>query len=262
MIQNQPQTPLTLYTFAMSHYSEKIRWTLDCSAISYREVCLTPVFHIRPALLMGRRGQTTLPILQTPDAAIQDSPRILSWLRTHRGPLAVTPMAQQDAIRGVEKRFDAIGKDVARFLYAGSFGLADEHILKLWTDYATPFQTKLIRIGYPLIRWAFKRKLNITPAGAAKAQKRITEVIDWLEMRLARQDSPYLVGTSFTAADITAASLLAPIACPKEHPIYGDPTYQASMVKAIEPWAQRPALRWVRQMYAKHRGSFNGGVFS
>ena len=53
-----PRAPLTLYTFAMSHYSEKIRWTLDACDIPYREVCLSPAFHMGPALRMGGRGQT------------------------------------------------------------------------------------------------------------------------------------------------------------------------------------------------------------
>lgn len=126
---SQAQKALTLYTFAMSHYSEKVRWTLDSSDIPYREVCLSPAFHIAPALRMGGRGQTTLPILQTDQVAIQDSPRILAWLQQHRAPLPVMPEALSQAMREVEQRFDAIGKDVARYLYAHSFGTADAHIV-------------------------------------------------------------------------------------------------------------------------------------
>lgn len=251
---------LTLYTFAMSHYSEKIRWALDHSQIPYREVCMTPVFHIGPALLMGKRGQTTLPVLKTPGTAIQDSPRILSWLSKHCGPLAVLPPAHEAAVREVEKRFDAIGKDVARFLYANSFGVADAHIIKLWTDFASPMQATLIRRGYPFIRWAFKRKLQITSARCERAQQRITEAIDWLEARLASGHT-YLVGDTFTAADITAAALLAPIACPAQHPVYGDRAYQDGMKAAVAPWHGRAALDWVRQVYAQHRGHMLGGVF-
>ena len=116
--------PLTLYTFAMSHYSEKIRWTLDACDIPYREVCLSPAFHIGPALRMGGHGQTTLPIIQGDGYSVQDSPRILTWLQSNRGPLAVMPLAMDTAVRQVEQRFNAIGKDVARYLYAGSFGVA------------------------------------------------------------------------------------------------------------------------------------------
>jgi glutathione S-transferase len=248
-----PSAPFTLYTFAMSHYSEKIRWTLDHCRIPYREVCMTPVFHIGPALIMGKRGQTTLPVLQTPQTAIQDSPRILDWLDQNKGPLDVMPADQQTLWREVAQRFDAIGKDVARFLYMNSFGVADAHIIKLWTEHAKPTQAAIIKAAYPLIRWSFKRKLQITPKRCALAQQRITQAMDWLEAQLL-DGRQYLVGGRLTVADITAASLLAPIACPPEHPVYGDPAYQQAMAGAIAPWRDRPALRWVRQMYSAHRG--------
>ncbi len=251
----------TLYTFAMSHYSEKIRWTLDHARIPYREQCMTPVFHMLPALRMGGRGQTTLPVLRTATEAVQDSPRIVSWLGRHCGPLDVLPIQHEPAVRAAESRFDAIGKDVARFLYANSFGVADDHIVKLWTDHATPMQARFIRIGYPLIRWGFRRKLQINARRAALARQRITEAMDWLEQQLDGRKL-YLVGDTFTVADITAASLLAPIACPTQHPVYGDPAYQAGMAAAIDPWRNRAALHWVRNIYDAHRGAMRGGAFA
>lgn len=255
------QADLTLYTFAMSHYSEKIRWALDHSQLPYREVCMSPVFHMLPALRLGQRGQTTLPILQTQGMAIQDSPRILDWLIDQGDPKDLLPASHRQEIRDVEQRFDAIGKDVARFLYANSFGSADEHILALWTAFATPLQARVLTRGYPLIRWAFKRKLRITPQRAALARQRITDAINWLESRLP-DGRGYLVHNRFSAADITAAALLAPIACPAQHPVYGDPTFAHSMDAAITPWRNRVALQWVRRMYEQHRGDFHGGVFS
>jgi len=245
----------TLYTFAMSHYSEKIRWTLDASNINYREVRMTPVFHVLPALIMGMRGKTTLPVLKTPQATIQDSSRILLWLEKTHAPFALIPPSLSQDIHAVEHHFDAIGKDVARALYAASFGKGDDHILKLWTDHATPGQAIFVRKAYPLIRWAFRRKLNITQQGSERAHRRITEVIDWLENQLS-DGRTYLVGQRFTTADITAASLLAPIACPHQHPVYGDPVYQQTMVEATAPWRDRRALQWVRTMYDLHRGQF------
>lgn len=252
---------LTLYTFAMSHYSEKIRWTLDHSHIPYREVCMTPVFHMLPALRMGKRGQTTLPILQTPRTAIQNSPRILDWLIDNYGPLDVLPAAHLLGIREIEQRFDAIGKDVARFLYANSFGKADEHILRLWTDHASAPQAAFLRLAYPVVRWGFRRKLHITAKRADLALQRITREINWLDTQLA-DGRFYLVNNRFSAADITVAALLAPIACPTQHPVYGDPLFATSMADAIRPWRDRKALQWVRHMYDLHRGEFTGGAFS
>ena len=249
----------TLYTFAMSHYSEKIRWTLDNTRIPYREVCLTPAFHMSTALRLGRRAKTTLPVLKVPSgAAIQDSARILDWLEKNPA-LPLIPSELRIDVRAVEERFNAIGKDVARFLYQASFGSGDEHILKLWTDHASPLQAGVIRRFYPVIRWAFKRKLNINKRSAGRAQIRIGQEIDWLERQLS-SGGDYLVGQRFTVADITAASLLAPLACPKEHPVYGDLAFKTAMSQAIAPWRDRSALTWVRKMYEQHRGQMSGGV--
>lgn len=254
-----PTTPLTLYTFAMSHYSEKIRWTLDASQIAFDEVCMTPVFHMVPALSMGRRGQTTLPILKTPSEAIQDSPRIIDWLAAAQRPFPLLPDHLASEVRAVERRFDAIGKDVARALYAGGFGQADAQIRDLWTAHASPFQALVVRAGYPLIRWGFKQKLQIHAQRTALAQQRISEVMDWLEDRVAH-NGLYLVGERFTVADITAAALLAPIACPTEHPVYSAASYRDGMAGAVKPWLGRPALTWVREVYARHRGTVGGSA--
>lgn len=252
--------PIKLYTFAMSHYSEKVRWTLDTSDIAYREVCLSPAFHIGPALRMGGRGQTTLPIIQGDGFSIQDSPRILTWLQSNRGPLAVMPLALDTRVRQVEQRFDAIGKDVARYLYAGSFGVADDHIIKLWTAHANGVQAAIIRAGYPVMRWVFKQKLQINAKRVDVARVRIRAALDWLDAQLA-DDRRFLVDDAFTVADITAASLLAPLACPAQHPVYGDPAYQVGMRAALQEWQGRPAIAWVRQLYASQRGAMKGGVF-
>jgi glutathione S-transferase len=262
MPQAKPNTtPYTLYTFAMSHYSEKIRWTLDQAGIAYREVCMTPVFHMLPALSKGRRGQTTLPVLETPLGSIQDSPRIIDWLAEHHGPLATLPAAQAQAIREVEARFNAMGKDVARFLYAKSFGVSDELIIRLWVEYATPAQSRFIRLGYPLVRFGFRRKLKIYGKHITRAEQRIGETLDWLDAQLA-DGRRYLIGNRLTVADITAAALLAPLACPLQHPVYGEALYQEGMKGALKVWGHRRALQWVRDVYDSDRGTMNGGAFT
>ncbi len=250
---------MTLYTFAMSHYSEKIRWTLDHTRLPYAEVCMTPAFHMLPALIMGGRGQTTLPILKTPGQSIQDSTHILAWLEQHHGPLAVLPAHLKAEVMAVEERFDAIGKDVARLLYFAAFGVGDAHIIGLWTDHATPLQAMVIRRAYPLIAWAFRRKLSITPARAERARQRIGEVLAWLEDQL-KDGRTYLLGDRFTVADITAASLLAPMACPSQHPVYSDPEYRRVMAAAMAPWQNGAALAWVRRMYDLERGQLTGAI--
>jgi glutathione S-transferase len=69
-----------------------------------------------------------------------------------------------------------------------------------------------------------------------------------------RQPSGYLVGSDFTVADLTAASLLFPLAWPAELQYeYPDPPHWEHM----ESLAQHPAVDWIREIYRRHRGSSN-----
>ena len=248
------ESPMTLYTIAMSHYSEKIRWLLDAAGLAYREVALTPALHVLPALLKGRRA-TTVPLLQIGRETVQDSTRIIEWLERQHLLSITLPAARRDEIMALEERFDAIGKDVARYLYFAGFAHTDT-ILAMWTRFASPGQARVVRIAYPLIKAVFRAKLDINAQAAARAERRIGETLAWLEQRLADGRS-HLVGDGLSVADITAAALLAPLACPAEHPVYGAAEFRDRMGRstpALCAWSQRPALDWVRRMYARHRG--------
>lgn len=253
---HQTDLPFTLYTIAMSHFSEKIRWLLDVEGFPYREVALTPVFHVRPALLMGRRGRTTVPVLREGRHAVQDSTRIIEWLSQQRGQrgLQTLPPEHRAEIMALEDSFDRIGDSVVRYLYQRGFEHR-EFILSLWTRFATPAQSRFLRATYPLIREVFKVKLWIYPSAARRAEQRLDEALRLLEAQLA-DGRTHLVGNRLTVADITAAALLAPLACPPEHAVYGAPSYIEKMALGGSTWQDRPGLVWVRKLYAQHRGPF------
>ena len=129
-------TPLTLYTINMSHYSEKIRWLLDHEQINYRECPLTPAVHALPMLFKGKRGQTTVPLVErsggADNARVQDSPRIVAWLADEYGPLNSLPEVHREEIIAIQQRFDRIRKPVARYLYLPGFA-HDDLVKNIWT---------------------------------------------------------------------------------------------------------------------------------
>lgn len=254
---------LTLYTFAISHFSEKIRWTLDASGLSFTEVVMTPTLHVVPALRMGGQGETTLPILEVrlPGGAvehIQDSTQILQWLDQHLGPLAVMPrhVGLNEEIMDIEERFDAIGKDVARYLYNATLD-DDDRIIGMWTQHANRQQARLVRLFYPLTRWIFRRRLRINAEAAAQSAERIQQALAWLDGRLS-DGRHYLVGQQFSVADITAASILAPLACPDQHPIYGTTQFRQGAAHSPAWLGNRPCVEWVRRVYKTHRLGHRG----
>lgn len=246
------QQGLTLYTINMSHYSEKIRWLLDYEKISYKEIALTPVVHALPMLLKGKRQQTTVPLIQKGNKCVQDSPRIVDWLSMEHGPLKTLPTGLRDEIIEIQQRFDAIGKPVARYLYLPGFAYP-ALIKNIWTQFSKPWEEAVVRLFYPIIKVVFKVKLKINEKDVARAEKKIDQEIQWLEQRLS-DGRQFLVGDRLTVADITAASLLAPLACPLEHPIYGTKDFREKMAGPAKKWENSLALQWVRTMYSQNRG--------
>ena len=245
--------PLTLHTFSVSHFSEKARWLLDAAGIDYVEEPWVPFLHVAKALRKGGRGATTVPVLDTGSGCIQDSTRILLWLEKHRAPFSLMPTDPKlrEQVLAVEDRFDRVGNHVVRYAYSAALDNA-EGVTKMWTIDATPVQTRFIRATYPLLRLMF-RKLKVgKPAAVAASEQRFGEGLDWIAEQL-KDGRRYLVGTQLSAADITAAALLAPIACPDEHPVYSQTDYRDGIAPLRAKWAGHPALEWVRQIYREHR---------
>lgn len=246
------QEKLTLFTINMSHYSEKIRWLLDYEKIEYQEQALTPFIHALPMFIKGKRQRTTVPLLQHGDKYVQDSPRIVDWLAKNRGPLKTLPADIQDEIIEIQKRFDIIGKPIARYLYFTGFAYP-ALIKDIWTQFAKPWENVVVRTTYPIIKHLFKKMQRVNEVDVAKAEQKIDQEIKWLEQRLS-DGREFLVGDTLTVADITAASLLAPLACPSEHPIYSTQDFREKISGSAKKWAASPALEWVRTMYTQHRG--------
>ena len=244
--------PLRLYTFSLSHFSEKIRWTLSAAGVAFEEVAWTPFFHV---LRARRRGKaTTVPVLEARDETVQDSTRILLWLEKHRPPFALMPAnaAEREAALAVEARFDEVGEHVVRYAYSRALDDA-ESVARFWTTDATPWQARIVRRFFPAMRWIFRRKLRMSAANVARSRSTIDAGLTWLESRIATP-TQYLVGDRLTVADLTAAALLAPLVCPDEHPIYGSARYRTGIAPLVSEWQDRPGFAWVRAMYRAHRG--------
>jgi glutathione S-transferase len=62
-----------------------------------------------------------------------------------------------------------------------------------------------------------------------------------------------LTGEDFTRADLTAASLLAPLVNPVKHPAYAALSLPKRLAETISDWQERPVLQWVSAAYNRHR---------
>lgn len=236
---------IRLYTYAVSQASEKIRWALDLARIPYRECRLTPFVH---AGEMFR----SMPVLEADGESIVDSTRILDWLEAKRAPFPLIPRDPmvRATVMSAEARFDQAGVHLLRWVYAELLR-NPELALRLWSMDANVVQRLALRAGFPLIRRLFARGVGFDDAQMARSKRIIDRSISELD-RLAESGQTFS-GMAISAADITAAALFAPIACPDQHPIYGCADYRGAMKAVAVPWQGRPGLDWVRGLYREYR---------
>lgn len=258
----RPQARLRLHTITFSHYAEKARWCLDRLGVPYDEV---PNIGVLGVLLTGR----TVPWLEVPPGLtrISESSRILRYLwGEYAGVLPgdrtwflePTPAALE-----LEARLDRrLGNDVRIWLYENllqqrelsfrSWGSAEPSIPR--------WQRVLLQALRPVLAFAVRRMLGVTPARAARSLARTQEIFDEMDALLA-DGRPYLTGSTLTFADITFASLGALAVLPPEYPgnRLGGPRMTANDIRdpawlaEVERFRARPAGQFILRMYREER---------
>ncbi len=258
----RPERPLRLHTITFSHYAEKARWCLDRLGVPYEEV---PNVGVLGVLLTGR----TVPWLEVPPGLtrISDSPRILRYLYGEyagRLPgdrtwfLEPTPAALE-----LEARLDRrLGNDVRVWLYHHLLRETDLS-LRSWgiEEPAIPrWQRAMLLVVRPVLAFAVRRMLGVTPGRADRAWERTREVFDDVD-RLLADGRRYLTGETLTFADITFASLGALAVLPTEYPgnrLGGrrmaltdirDPRWRAQ----VEELRARPSGQFILRLYREER---------
>lgn len=256
---------LTLYHLAVSHYSEKARWALDFKGLPYRSRLLTPVLHVLHSRWVGGRG--TVPVLRDSEARVTlgDSTDVFHYLeRVQPQP----PLFPDDAERAarvweLEEFFDEhAGRHVSGFLYHQV--LDHPSVVRGAWSAGLPWHRRLlVSAMLPLVRPALRRARGINAESARAHRQGAIDALDQLESWLHETGSGYLVGDRFTAADLTAAALLAPAVRPSgsawdparrrapNSPGFPPPDLTA-FLREVEA---HPAAGWVGEIWERHRGS-------
>jgi glutathione S-transferase len=127
-----------------------------------------------------------------------------------------------------------------------------ELLKKAWALNVRPAEARMHSLVFPASRRLAFKALRVNPEATAVSEK---IVCDFLEKRdaLFRDPTRFLVGDTFTLADLTMASMLSPLARPAEHPFYPRMAYG----KAGDAWVEKMRgyrmIDWVRGCYARHR---------
>lgn len=243
-----------LYIFAISHYCEKACWALNYLDIDYEVSYLPPGFHLFIAKKIGAPG-SSLPILVADGQVVQGSAEIIDWAEAvaAAGAKHLTPNTSREACLEVEKRLDdVIGVHARRYYYSEALVDHPETVRSIFTKDLTLFHKMLLSGTWRVVR---KRMIDLMDLGPEQGQdsKHIVEgELSWLDGLLS-DGRRFLVGEQFSRADMTAASLLAPLASPKEHPTYADLRLPPRVAADLVSWENRPSINWVREIYGQYR---------
>jgi glutathione S-transferase len=241
-----------LWQLQISHYNEKVRWALDYKRIPHVRRSLLPGVHLVKAKRLTGDTVTT-PVLTLDGRSIGDSTRIIAALeqRWPQPPLYPEDESLRDRALELEDFFDEeLGPHIRRVAYQELL-TEPALVVPLFTNGQRLPARILVRTAFPLLRNGMRRKMDINPAAAEESREKTVAAMDRLEVEIG--PSGYLVGDSFSVADLTAAALFYPVVRPVEFPYPSVTDLPDSARDFLDPLARRPGGEWVAMMYRRHR---------
>ncbi|HEX7954832.1 MAG TPA: glutathione S-transferase N-terminal domain-containing protein [Burkholderiales bacterium] len=240
---NEDRRPLLL-TLPPSHYCERARWALDRQAIEYVEERLAPGAHVLRVKRLGAPA-TSLPLLLLGNGSLcQGSDRILDWAGLTGGDPEIEQRLEQTT-----------APLIRQCLYAGLLHYKKSGIREVLLRGTSRRQATIGRLTWPFLRPIMVAGMNARPSILPELIAQVDRELDWFDRVLAERGD-HLVGGEFGRADLTAASLLAPVALPQVEPVKSLSAgirWPNSLEPFVAGWSDRPAVKWARHMYEVHR---------
>jgi glutathione S-transferase len=243
-----------LWHLEVSHYNEKVRWALDYKGVPHVRRAITPglqAFRVRRL----RAGRTT-PVLEIDGQMIGDSSTILAEIerRWPDPPLYPSDPDERGRALELEEFFDErCGHDLRRVLFYDNMSEPDTFVaILMGRDH--PQYGLFTRLA-PVMRPVVKSRYRLEPEPVEQSRQAVRAAIGRIEAE-AGPDG-YLVGDSFTVADLTAASILTLLVVPPQFPyIKLPPEERTAAWRAFrDSLKDRPGFQWVLDVYARHRGT-------
>jgi glutathione S-transferase len=244
-----------LYVFAISHYCEKARWALDYLGVEYELQHLPPGAHLEIVKGLGAPG-SSLPLLVAEDSVVQGSGDILDWAESSTADASsrLNPDSEfEDECRLLEQRIDDVaGVHVRRYYYSEALVESPDSVRAIFSSDLPDGQRQSLEENWSIVCQLMIGAMDLGPEQGQESRRIVEGELAWLDGLLS-DGRRYLSGGRFSRADITAASLLAPLALPEEHPHYGMLEVPPRARVDLQQWAERPTPTWVRKIYREHR---------
>lgn len=245
----------TLWHLSVSHYSEKARWALDHKRVPHKRRAVSiPGLHIPASMLLTGGAGHTFPVLELDGRAIGDSSEIIAALeeRYPERPLYPTDPEQRRRALDLEDFFDEELGPHIRLLAFHELGKDPERFQALIARTTPGPVARLGRGAVTYARTFTNLRFGVRDEQAAElARAKILAALDRLEAELGSNE--FLVGDSFSVADLSAAALFFPLVLPPEGPVPADEPPPAGMESFRAPLEQRPGYRWIEETFRRHR---------
>lgn len=243
---------LRLITIPISHYCEKARWALDRMGLEYVEEAHLQVFHY--AATLGAGGGVTAPVLVHEHGVLDDSNAICRWASHRRH--TTSPLYPPDRLAEVEHWVALLDRDLGvpgrLIMYQECLAHPDD--MMQWMSTGAPaYQARMLRRAFGLARRFVTARLGVSAVAAQHGRDTCLRVFD--DVAATISSNGHLVGSAFTAADLTFAALAAPVVLP---PQYGVPlppldALPASYATLIEELRAHPAGGYALRLYRDER---------
>jgi glutathione S-transferase len=251
---------LRLVTIPISHYCEKARWSLEHAGLEYREERHVQGIHRLAARHAG--GGVTVPVLVTSDGAIGDSAEILAWVDERTASerrLFPVERGERSEVEALCRRFDErLGPSGRRLIYVRM--LAQRQLMLRANNQGVPgWENRVMRACLPFFVGLVRHALDIRPGVEVEDEAQVWSELDYAAALL-DDGRRYLCGERFGAADLTFASLCAPVLVPS---VYGVALPQPEVLDEptaalVERARAHPAGAFALRVIADHRRAAAG----
>jgi glutathione S-transferase len=245
-----------LLTIPISHYCERARWALEHAGVPYREEQHLQFFHWSHVRRAG--GGKTVPVLVTGDGEVLAESGDIVRYASARAPAgrSLYPVRPEQAaeVAALEADYEhELGIESRRLMYFHflRWGAAG---LRFNAGTAPALERAGLRLSFVFARPILRRYLEVDAGTAARARDRIRAIFDRVAVRL-EEGRRYLVGESFSAADLTFASMAAAVVLPEQYGVRlpGRDELPSEIVEVVDAHRAHPAGDFALRMFRDHR---------
>jgi len=244
---------LKLYQFAISHYCEKVRWALDFKGLNYETVTLLPGQHLKTVQQLTGSKRTSVPVLDHNGHCVQGSAEILDYLDETfaENPLTPADPELREQVLAWERRLDEEAGPAVRCYAYHHFLQRPKVVIPMLTA-GTPFYNRwLLSLVFSRVDETMRKWMKINEKTSEQSRKVMEQLLS--DLAEVYQNRAFLVGDSFTRADLSAAAIFAPMFQPSAYPV---PWPKANKIpKDIKAWLDQwqPQIQLLSQLYETHR---------